>query len=190
MLVAHSSCPVQLQPLSTSRGVSLIEVLIAVFVIAIGVLGVSSAQLLSLKNNQSSYHRSQANFLVMDMLDRMRANPEGVEEGYYDDLDTKNITASAALPACASTTSGCTVQEIAQADAKQWASNFSSNGSPGLIPGSAGIIGTTITGAVTEVSIEVTWSESAWNQDLNNDGDTDDAGFSEATGRVSMTVRL
>lgn len=172
------------------KGFSMLEVLIAVFVIAIGVLGVSSAQLLSLKNNQGSYYRSQANFLVMDMLDRMRANPSGVQDGDYDNLDTDNVTPSAASPACASNVAGCTSAQIAAADKTQWAANFSTGNNIGLIPGSAGTVSTTVNGTETTATITVTWAESAWDNDPNGDGDSADATFGDTTGRVSMTVRL
>lgn len=164
----------------SNRGFSLVEVLIAVFVIAIGILGVSSAQLISLKNSQSSYYRSQANFLVMDMLDRMRANPDGVQAGHYNDINTKTVTASHALPAC--NASGCSLEQIASADAAQWASFFSSNDNPGLLPGSVGTVKTDITGTRTDITIEVTWSESSWKGA--------EQGFDDSTGRVAMKVRL
>jgi type IV pilus assembly protein PilV len=171
-------------------GFSLIEVLIAMFVIAIGVLGVSSAQLISIKNNQSAYYRSQANFLAMDILDRMRANPNGVQGGFYSNIDTKTVTAKVDLPTCAAETTGCTAQAIATADAQQWAANFSRDGNAGLIPGSSGTVVTQVAGAVTNVTVTVTWSEHGWNQDPNGDGDNTDAGFGEETGRVQITVRM
>lgn len=173
-----------------TSGFSLIEVLIAVFVIAIGVLGVSSAQLLSLKNNQSAYYRSQANFLVMDMLDRMRANPKGVQDGYYEDIDTSDTDPDFALPACASHINGCTAQELATIDKEQWAANFARDGIAGLIPGSVGIVSTAVTGSTTTVTIEVNWAENSWNNDVDGDGDGADARFSDSTGRVSISARL
>lgn len=166
----------------SSHGFSLIEVLIAVFVIAIGVLGVSSAQLISLKNSQSSYYRSQANFLVMDMLDRMRANPDGVQGGHYNSIDTSKITASSGLPACNANTGGCKLEDIAKADAAQWASFFSSDDNAGLLPGSLGTVKTEILGTRTDITIEVTWSESSWKGKAK--------GFDDSTGRVAMKVRL
>ncbi len=57
-----------------SRGFTLLEVLIALIIMAIGSLGLGQLQLISLKNNQSSYFRSQANLLASDMIDRMRIN--------------------------------------------------------------------------------------------------------------------
>lgn len=56
-------------------GISLLEVLIAVLVLAIGVLGAAALQLNALRFNASAAQSTQASFIAYDMLDRMRANP-------------------------------------------------------------------------------------------------------------------
>lgn len=66
-----SSLPVQ-------YGVSLLEVLIAVLVLAIGVLGAAALQLNALRYNASAVHTTQASFIAYDMLDRMRANADNL----------------------------------------------------------------------------------------------------------------
>lgn len=58
------------------RGVSLIEVLIALLLVALGVLGAAALQLNALRYTQDSAYRAQAALLVTDLLERMRANPE------------------------------------------------------------------------------------------------------------------
>lgn len=58
----------------TQRGVTLLEVLISIVVLAIGLLGYAGLQTVSLKNNLSAYHRSQATMLAYDVIDRIRAN--------------------------------------------------------------------------------------------------------------------
>lgn len=55
-------------------GYSLIEVLIAVLVLSVGVLGIAGLQLLSLQNNTSSMYRTQAVQAAYDIIDRARAN--------------------------------------------------------------------------------------------------------------------
>ena len=65
---------------SSSRGATLLEVLIAVVVLAIGLLGFAALQSTSLQSGHSSYQRSQATWLAYDMLDRMRANPDNLAE--------------------------------------------------------------------------------------------------------------
>lgn len=56
------------------RGVGLIEVLVAVAILAFGLLGIAALQATALRNSQSSYERSQAVSLTYSILDRMRAN--------------------------------------------------------------------------------------------------------------------
>ncbi|WP_320836999.1 type IV pilus modification protein PilV [Zhongshania sp.] len=70
--------------LYTQRGVSLIEVLIAVLITATGVLGASALQLNSVKFNQVANIRSAAVFLSNDITDRMRANRVLALAGRYD----------------------------------------------------------------------------------------------------------
>ncbi len=55
------------------RGVTLLEVLISIIVLAVGLLGYAGLQTVSLKNNTSAFQRSQATMLTYDIIDRMRA---------------------------------------------------------------------------------------------------------------------
>lgn len=56
------------------RGFSLIEVLVALLIMSIGLLGAAAIQLNALKYTDSSSMRTQASFIAYDMLDRIRAN--------------------------------------------------------------------------------------------------------------------
>jgi len=56
------------------RGVAMIEVLVAFFVLAIGLMGLIGMQMKALRFNQGAYQRSQATVSVYDMIDRMRLN--------------------------------------------------------------------------------------------------------------------
>lgn len=64
-------------------GLSLIEVMVAVLVLAIGLLGIAGLQAEALANNLASYHYSQALTLAQALIERMRANRQGVLEGHY-----------------------------------------------------------------------------------------------------------
>lgn len=59
---------------SSQRGASLIEILVAALVLALGLLGMAGLQANALKANQSSYGRSQAVMLSYYILDAMRAD--------------------------------------------------------------------------------------------------------------------
>lgn len=69
-----------LQPHTGTRqdGVSLVEVLIAVLVLSVGVLGAASLQLNAIRYSASAGNSTQAAIIARDMLDRMRANPSAL----------------------------------------------------------------------------------------------------------------
>lgn len=64
--------------LEQQSGLGLIEILIAVLVLGIGILGVASTQVVSLQMNSQSQARSQAVLLAEDLLDRIRANSDNL----------------------------------------------------------------------------------------------------------------
>lgn len=71
-------------PLGCARGFSMVEVLIALVVTSIGLLGLAALQVTSLKINHSAYLRSQATEMAHDMADRMRANRIAATSGNYN----------------------------------------------------------------------------------------------------------
>lgn len=82
---------------SRIKGVTLIEVLVAIVITSVGILGFASLQFLGLNSNASAYARSQATFVATNMSERMRANIQGLNDNQYTGLD------SSALP-CTSVT--------------------------------------------------------------------------------------
>jgi type IV pilus assembly protein PilV len=67
-----------------SRGLTLVEILIALLILSIGLLGLAGLQTMSLKFNTSAYYRTQATALAYDLADRMRANRQAAVSGEYD----------------------------------------------------------------------------------------------------------
>ena len=105
------------------RGFTLIEVLVAIVLLSIGLLGVAGMQLSGLRYHQGAYVRAQATALLADMADRLRTNPTGVGAGSYNSI-TINTTSSgwqSSLPAdpdCA--TNVCTPANQVALDTRQW----------------------------------------------------------------------
>lgn len=65
------------------RGAGLIEVLIAVLVMAVGLLGIAAMQATALRNSQSALERSQAVVQSYSIIDAMRANRDiALANGY------------------------------------------------------------------------------------------------------------
>lgn len=68
MRTVHSVGP------SAQSGLSMVEVLVAVVILAIGLLGIASTQLVALEQTNLSQRRATATMLVSEMADRVRAN--------------------------------------------------------------------------------------------------------------------
>lgn len=66
------------------KGFTLLEVLVAVLVLAIGLLGLAGLMASSVRNNQSAYQRTQATWLAYDIVDRMRVNRAAALGNSYD----------------------------------------------------------------------------------------------------------
>ena len=95
-----------------ARGFTLIEVLIALAVLSVGLLGSAVLLLESLRAQADSLRRVAAANLLLDMAERIRANPSGGPL-----YGTANAQPGA--PACA--TSGCDVTQVAAADLSHFA---------------------------------------------------------------------
>lgn len=65
-------------------GVGMIEVLIAIVILAFGLLGIAALQMTALRGSQSSLQRSQATVQTYGILDAMRANRETARIGGYN----------------------------------------------------------------------------------------------------------
>ncbi|GHU03319.1 type IV pilus modification protein PilV [Betaproteobacteria bacterium] len=109
-------------PLQSSRqtGSSLLEVMISVFILAFGLLGIAGMQISSLRTTQSSLERSQAVFLTHTILDAMRANmtnPSGLPSD-LSGLEVKEDYANAGKICVGDTVS--IGDDLARADLNWW----------------------------------------------------------------------
>lgn len=68
----------------SQHGVSLIEVLVAVVIFSIGLVGLAGLHVMAARSNQAAYLRTQVSFLANNMANRMSANPAGVWAGSYN----------------------------------------------------------------------------------------------------------
>lgn len=66
------------------KGVSLLEILIALVILSVGLLGMAGLQGRTLSLNHSAYQRTQAVNLSYDIVDRMRANRRAALDGDYE----------------------------------------------------------------------------------------------------------
>lgn len=82
------------------RGVSLLEVLVALAIFGIGAIGISGWMLLAARATQTAYLRTQASLLAGDMVERMHANLAGVQAGAYDGEAKAGAASCGAATAC------------------------------------------------------------------------------------------
>ena len=99
--------------MSRNKGISMIEVLITMFVVAVALLGTASLQAHALKVNHGSQFRGQAVLLGMDILERIESNNDGAVAGNY----AATLPGNTAAPACA--TLPCTAAQMATFDLVQ-----------------------------------------------------------------------
>ena len=85
------------------QGMTLIEVLVALLILTVGLLGAAAVQINALKYTESSRMTSQASFIAYDMMDRIRANsganytvtpPTSANPGNARDQDLYDFTTS------------------------------------------------------------------------------------------------
>lgn len=137
-----------------SRGFTLLEVLIALVILSIGLLGIAGLQSVGLRGSHSAYLTSQASLLAYDMADRIRANAAGIS--------VKIPEGTILAPSCPETLAASPLVEV---DLQEWACSISE-----LLPEGSGEIersGSGIPGAVT-YTITVTWQDR-----LQEEGATD-----------------
>jgi len=93
------------------KGFSLIEVLVAVVILSIGLLGLGALQATGINNTNNAYFRSQATVLANSLIERMRANPQGFEDGAYAGIDSDTIDCSTPPnPYCAAQEGGAAAE--------------------------------------------------------------------------------
>jgi len=120
------------------RGFSLIEVLVAIFILSVGLLSVAALQIIGLKNTHSASLHSQATTSASDIIDRMRINHDSALAGGY------NIAIGTSAPG------GST---IAANDLGGWKTNLDT----GLPSGDGGIDCSTVSGLCV---VTVQWDDS------------------------------
>lgn len=98
------------------RGFSLLEVMVAVIVFSVGLIGLGLLLTASIRANHVGFLHSQATFVAESIADSMRANVIGVWQNAY------NGAWSAATPAAAvdCTAVACTPAQLAARDVAAW----------------------------------------------------------------------
>ena len=115
------------------------ELLIALLILSVGLLGLATLQSTGIRSNDSASRRTAATFLAADIADRMRANMRltgaggGLAQNHSDlaanyDIDT-------ASPPTSSCGDSCTAAQRPDQDAADWAANVQAQ-----LPGGRGFV--------------------------------------------------
>jgi type IV pilus assembly protein PilV len=145
-----SSMHVKLQSPS-QRGVSLIESLVAIVVMALGILGILGVQMRTLTDTQTGVRRAQAIRLIEDLAERLQNNPDAL-----NNLSTYT-TEPASQTNC--TASACTPADLAKSDIWQWRTNVTN-----ALPGAQATVFIPKGGA-RQLGVLIGWRENQYNQD-------------------------
>lgn len=95
------------------KGFTLIEVLVAVLLLSIGLLGLASLQTWGLKLTGNAMYRSQATLFANDMVERIRANAAGTASGAYAAMNGVNCGVQ---PTTCRNLTACNPLDIARID--------------------------------------------------------------------------
>ena len=144
------------------KGFSLIEVLVTMVIISFGLLGIAGVIVNALKNNNSSYARTQASVLANDIIDRMRSNRTTAETAPY----AYNLALTAAP-----TGSGVVLNDLTQ-----WRAALAA-----AMPSGTGSI--TMADA-TKVRIVIQWDDSR----ASGDGTAPGSGNGTTTGMTAQQI--
>jgi len=93
---------------------TLMEVLVALLVLSIGMLGIAGLQLAAIRSSTTAYWQSQATWFAYEIADRMRANPTAVTGGSYSGADVDGTEAAVDC------SGGCAPANIAGYDLYEW----------------------------------------------------------------------
>lgn len=109
------------------RGLNLIEVLIAAFLISLGLLGMAGLQVKSFRATHNSYQMQQATQLAHELLERMRSNRAGVMAGKYNvDAVAETFCADPLAVSCQNNT--CNSEQMALDDVHRVFCGYGSSG--------------------------------------------------------------
>jgi len=114
---------------ATEAGVSLVEVLISLFILAVGVIGALGMHMTALRTTQQSVFQSSALHLATEMADKMRANIRSMQAvdgdnpylnvDYQSNGSTPNQSGTDRQN-CFDANAYCDSQQLAQFDIAEW----------------------------------------------------------------------
>jgi type IV pilus assembly protein PilV len=148
----------------TQHGISLVESLVALLVMSVGMLGIASLYVTSLKTGRSALTRTHAVNLVNDLADRIRANSKAQGAYAFVSSTPQNPTD---VPNCSQ--QGCSAADIAKVDLADWRMAIQrvlpagATGTVQYVPSPNGL------GRPDTYRVSVKWNEPGEDKDLSYD---------------------
>jgi len=128
-------------------GFTLVEVLVALVVMSVGMLGIAALYLEGLRAGRTALYRTTAITLAADMADRIRANQAG------------GIAYAGAGPGadggCVNGPDDCTAEQLAADDWFDWRNQLATQ----LPEGAAGEVAVDVAAPATTYTVTVAWPE-------------------------------
>ena len=143
------------------RGFSLIEALVAFLILSIGMLGIGSLQLISLKAGHTAALRTVAVIKVEEIMERIRTNPEEVMSYVSDTEDAGDATKNCNNQDATAAIGVCNAVEMAKDDVAAWKADLTTSlpnntNTKASIAVVAAVPGTQPT---AEVTVTINWQE-------------------------------
>lgn len=149
------------QPLpSRQSGMSLIEIMVAVVVVSVGLLGVARMEIFAKQSNVEAVQRTAATQLAQQIITKMRANPSQLSAYEGQVLGAGKL---AAPTSCENAT--CTTAQIAAWDLYQWEQSLMgtneiatiTNSNAGGLDTPRGCIAGPAGGGVGQYTVSISW---------------------------------
>lgn len=146
-----------------ARGVTLIEVLVTMVIVAVGLLGLAGMQVRGLAIQKDAHGRAIATQLASDIADRMRSNVGAVGSYAFATAYPTGTYTFASAPDCEGGT--CTAIQQAQYDLDQWLRRVHGIDGvrPGALAGGWARIAQAV-GSTTAWDVTLMWVEAGFRQ--------------------------
>lgn len=152
-------------------GFSMLEILVALLIIATALLGSAGLQAYAMKTNVGGQYRNQAAFLLEDMIERMELNKTyaadtGGAAGYSSAL-TMSVDCSTAI---------CTPAQLAGYDVSQWQAAIAA-----VLPSGTGTVTQVTTGNPSTYTVTINWVDRKTNTTYATGGATENFSISTSS---------
>lgn len=151
MFMIHRTKRKAMARVSRQHGMSLIESLVALLVLALGIMGLAGVQARMLAENRTTNARAISVGLIDDLSNRMLLNRNAVAAGNYDAGFLAGAPIGVAATDCAGT--GCTGAQLATWDLIAWRTTMRSL----LGPGSDSAVFRPVATDPSQVGIMIAW---------------------------------